>query len=87
MKYFFTKLRAHSRRIGAIVTVFGITALVLAYFLGFYDISFLDRAEILGSIGTPSSPAENGNRKSLRCRNAAGDAPCGNPAPGNGRRR
>ena len=58
MKYFFTKLRAHSRRIGAIVTVFGITALVLAYFLGFYDISFLDRAEILGSIGTPSSPAE-----------------------------
>ncbi|MBQ8641322.1 MAG: WG repeat-containing protein [Clostridia bacterium] len=55
MKYFFTKLRAQSRRIGAIVLVFGITAVVLAYFMGFYDISFLDRAEILASVGTPAS--------------------------------
>ena len=39
------------------VLVFGGAALVLAYFLGFYDIAFLDRAEILGSIATPSAPA------------------------------
>ena len=58
MKYFFTKFRARFQRLGAIVLVFGITALVLAYFLGVYDISFLDRAEILASVGTPSSSPE-----------------------------
>ena len=58
MKYFLTKFRARFRRLGAVVLVFGTAALVLAYFLGVYDISFLDRAEILGSIGTPSSAPE-----------------------------
>lgn len=37
------------------VLVFGGAGLVLAYFLGFYDIAFLDRAELLGSIATPVS--------------------------------
>jgi len=56
MKYFFTKFRAQLGRIGSIVLVFGVTALVLAYFMGFYDISFIDRAALLGSIATPSAP-------------------------------
>ncbi len=55
MKYFFTKLRIRFGRLLSAVLVFGVTALVLAYFLGFYDISFLDRAELLGSIGTPTA--------------------------------
>ncbi len=55
MKYFFTKLRQRFGRLLSVVLVFGVTALVLAYFLGFYDISFIDRAELLGSIGTPTA--------------------------------
>ncbi|MBR4960224.1 MAG: WG repeat-containing protein [Clostridia bacterium] len=58
MKYFFTKFRAHLGRIGSAVLVFGLTALVLAYFLGVYDITFIDRAALLGSMGTPTTPAE-----------------------------
>lgn len=37
------------------VLVFGGAGLVLAYFLGFYDIAFLDRAKLLASIATPTS--------------------------------
>lgn len=37
------------------VLVFGGAGLVLAYFLGFYDIAFLDRAALLGSIATPTT--------------------------------
>ncbi len=55
MKYLLTKLRQRFGRLLSVVLVFGVTALVLAYFLGFYDISFLDRAELLGSIGTPTA--------------------------------
>ena len=58
MKYFFTKIRAHLGRIGSAVLVFGMTALVLAYFLGVYDISFIDRTALLGSMGVSPGPAE-----------------------------
>ncbi len=53
MKYYLTKLRQRFGRLLTVVLVFGVTALVLAYFLGFYEISFLDRAELFGSLGAP----------------------------------
>lgn len=40
------------------VLVFGGAGLVLAYFLGFYDIAFLDRAKLLSSIATPVSTTD-----------------------------
>lgn len=55
MYYFFTKFRGRLRRIGTMVLVFGGAGLVLAYFLGFYDLAFLDRAKLLASIATPTS--------------------------------
>lgn len=55
MRYFLTKFRTRLRRIGSIVLVFGGAGLVLAYFLGFYDIAFLDRAALLSSIATPTT--------------------------------
>ena len=58
MKYFFTKFRAHLGRIASVMLVFGVTALVLAYFLGVYDITFIDRAALLGSMGVSHTPAE-----------------------------
>ncbi len=39
------------------VLVFGGAGLVLAYFLGFYDIAFLDRAKLLSAIATPTHTA------------------------------
>ncbi len=54
MRYFFTKFRARLRRIGTMALVFGGAGLVLAYFLGFYDIAFLDRAKLLSAIATPT---------------------------------
>lgn len=58
MNYFFTRFRGKLRRIGTMVLVFGGAGLVLAYFLGFYDIAFLDRAKLLGSIATPVSTTD-----------------------------
>ncbi len=60
MKYFFRNLRRHAKRILQIVLVFGVSALVLLYFLGYYDFSFLERGELLspslsGSAGVSGS--------------------------------
>ena len=49
-------LKKHLIRAGTIILVFGIAALVLAYFLGYYDLSFLDRYKIIDELlgdGTP----------------------------------
>lgn len=58
MRYFFTKFRAHLRRGGTVLLVFGLTALVLAYLMGVYDISFIDREALLGTAGKPSADTE-----------------------------
>jgi len=46
MKYFFRKIKKHLGTLAQIVIVFGAAALVLLYFLGYYDFSFLDRYAI-----------------------------------------
>ena len=58
MKYYFTKLRSHLRRGGALLVVFGLTALVLAYLMGVYDVSFLDRESLLGTSGSSGTAAD-----------------------------
>lgn len=47
----------------AALIVFGAAMLVLLYFLGYYDLSFLDRYKILGEI-FDDTPAQNGNNAS-----------------------
>lgn len=43
-------LKKHLIRAGTIILVFGIAAIVLAYFLGYYDLSFLDRYKIIDEL-------------------------------------
>lgn len=43
MKYLMHKIKKHIRNLAQIVLVFGVAFLVLLYFLGYYDLSFLDR--------------------------------------------
>ena len=50
MKYFFGKFKSQIRRVGTAVVVFGVAAAVLAYFLGYYDFSFLDRYAIFDDL-------------------------------------
>lgn len=50
MKYFFVKFKKQLLRLLAAVLVFGAAMLVLLYFLGYYDLSFLDRYKVLGEI-------------------------------------
>ncbi|MGN1346677.1 MAG: WG repeat-containing protein [Eubacteriales bacterium] len=50
MKYFFLKFKKPLLRLAAVVLVFGTASLVLLYFLGYYDLSFLDRYKVLGEI-------------------------------------
>ena len=50
MKYFFQKFKKQLLRLLAAVLVFGAAMLVLLYFLGYYDFSFLDRYKVLGVI-------------------------------------
>ncbi|MBO5126207.1 MAG: WG repeat-containing protein [Clostridia bacterium] len=50
MKYFFRKFKKQLLRLLAAVLVFGAAMLVLLYFLGYYDFSFLDRYKVLGVI-------------------------------------
>lgn len=50
MKYFFQKFKKQLLRLLAAVLVFGAAVLVLLYFLGYYDFSFLDRYKVLGEI-------------------------------------
>lgn len=47
MKFFSQKFKFHIGRIGAAAAVFGAAGLVLAYHLGYYDLSFLDRPSSL----------------------------------------
>ena len=58
MKYFFTKFRAQLGRIGAVVLVFGAAALVLAYLMGAYDVSFIDRDQVMSSLGADTPKPE-----------------------------
>ncbi len=44
------KLKGQIKRIAAALVVFGISAAVLAYFLGYYDLSFLDRYRFLDAL-------------------------------------
>ncbi len=60
MKYFFTKFKKQLLRLLTVVLVFGVTSLVLLYFLGYYDLSFLDRYKILGEILDDSSGQQSG---------------------------
>jgi len=50
VKYFFQKFKKQLLRLLAAVLVFGAAMLVLLYFLGYYDFSFLDRYKVLGVI-------------------------------------
>ncbi len=58
MKYLKGKLKLHMSRLAAIAAVFGVSWLVLAYFLGYYDLSFLDRSDILGEMLDDPTPTE-----------------------------
>ena len=55
MKYFFRKIKKHIGTLAQIVVVFGAAALVLLYFLGYYDFSFLDRYAIFSDSGSNAS--------------------------------
>lgn len=55
MKYFFRKIKKHIGTLAQIVIVFGAAALVLLYFLGYYDFSFLDRYAIFSGSGSNTS--------------------------------
>lgn len=50
MKYLFVKIKKHLKMLVQIVIVFGAAFLVLLYFLGYYDFSFLDRYAIFDDI-------------------------------------
>ena len=60
MKYFFQKFKKQLLRLLAAVLVFGAAMLVLLYFLGYYDFSFLDRYKVLGEI-FDDAPVRNPN--------------------------
>ena len=60
MKYFFQKFKKQLLRLLAAVLVFGAAMLVLLYFLGYYDFSFLDRYKVLGEI-FDDAPLQNAN--------------------------
>ena len=57
MKYFFGKIKTHFRKILQAAVVFGAAFLVLLYFLGYYDFSFLDRYKLI------LDDADNGTEK------------------------
>lgn len=60
MKYFLQKFKKQLLRLLAAVLVFGAALLVLLYFLGYYDLSFLDRYKVLGEI-FDDAPVQNQN--------------------------
>ncbi len=61
MKYFFQKFKKQLLRLLAAVLIFGAAMLVLLYFLGYYDLSFLDRYKVLGVIfEDPLPQTQNG---------------------------
>lgn len=61
MKYFFVKFKKQLLRLLAAVLVFGAALLVLLYFLGYYDLSFLDRYKVLGEVfGGTSASSQTG---------------------------
>ncbi|MBQ4354689.1 MAG: WG repeat-containing protein [Clostridia bacterium] len=59
MKYFFGKFKKHIRTLGQIVLVFGAAFLILLYFLGYYDFSFLDRYKLFFGDENPSASNKN----------------------------
>lgn len=50
MRYFFVRFKGQLLRLLVAVSVFGVALLVLLYFLGYYDLSFLDRYKVLGEL-------------------------------------
>lgn len=59
MKYFFLKFKKQLWRLLAAVLVFGAALLVLLYFLGYYDFSFLDRYKVLGEVFNDAPASAN----------------------------
>ncbi len=60
MRNFLLKFKKQLLRLLAAVLVFGAAMLVLLYFLGYYDLSFLDRYKVLGEI-FDDTPVQNQN--------------------------
>ncbi len=58
MKFIFAKIKYFVTGIFAAALIFGLAWLVLAYFLGYYDISFIDREAIFGSNTAETSVSE-----------------------------
>lgn len=58
MKYFFVKIKKHIRTLVQFTAVFGAAFLVLLYFLGYYDFSFLERYNIFND-ELPTSNSES----------------------------
>lgn len=61
MKYFFVKFKRQLIRAAQLALVFGVAALVLLYFLGYYDFSFLDRYKIFSDEGSGGSSSSAGD--------------------------
>ncbi|MGN1409806.1 MAG: WG repeat-containing protein [Eubacteriales bacterium] len=61
MKYFFVKFKRQLIRAAQLALVFGVAALVLLYFLGYYDFSFLDRYKIFADEGAAGGVSSAGD--------------------------
>ena len=55
MKYLLRKIKKHIGTLVQIAVVFGAAALILLYFLGYYDFSFLDRYTVFADLLNDSS--------------------------------
>ncbi len=51
----------NAARLGAAAVVFGAAGLVLAYSFGWYDLSFLDRSDLIGEILEEPAPSQTGS--------------------------
>lgn len=60
MKYFFVRFKKQLLRLLAALLIFGAALLVLLYFLGYYDLSFLDRYKYLGELFNDAPISQNG---------------------------
>jgi len=59
LNYFFKKIKGQIRRLAMAAAVFGAAVLVLAYFLGYYDFSFLDRYDFLDEMLDEPAPPKS----------------------------
>ncbi|MBE6540934.1 MAG: hypothetical protein E7672_00585 [Ruminococcaceae bacterium] len=63
MRYLLDKIKKSLKTYIQIAVVFGIAVLVLLYFLGYYDISFIDRNEWFGGFGSSESDSVEEDKK------------------------